>query len=59
VHKVDDDLLSATRLALMDLRHAKPLGPSGSFSQNRVVDNSAEAIRRRSAYDIWTGEALP
>jgi phage terminase large subunit-like protein len=31
IHKVDDDLLSATRIALMDLRYAKPLGAGGSF----------------------------
>jgi hypothetical protein len=33
IHKVDDDLLSAMRVGLMDLRFAKPLGPSGSFRQ--------------------------
>jgi phage terminase large subunit-like protein len=29
IHKVDDDLLSAIRVGLMDLRFAKPLGPAG------------------------------
>jgi phage terminase large subunit-like protein len=29
IHKVDDDLLSAIRVGLMDLRHAKALGPTG------------------------------
>ena len=30
IHKVDDDLLSAVRVGLMDLRFAKPLGPAGT-----------------------------
>jgi hypothetical protein len=29
IHKIDDDLLSAIRVGLMDLRFAKPLGPPG------------------------------
>jgi hypothetical protein len=33
IHKEDDDLLSAIRIGLMDLRFAKPLGPGGSGFQ--------------------------
>jgi hypothetical protein len=35
IHKVDDDLLSAIRVGLMDLRFARELGPAGSFAQTR------------------------
>jgi hypothetical protein len=39
IHKVDDDLLSAIRVGLMDLRFAKPLGPGGGFqrSEQRIA----------------------
>jgi hypothetical protein len=50
VHKVDDDLLSATRIGLMDLRYAKPLGPHGLFRTPpgaSVVDND---------FDVFTGQ---
>jgi phage terminase large subunit-like protein len=48
IHKVDDDLLSATRVGLMDLRYAKPLGPAG-FRPVRpaVIDND---------FDLFTGQ---
>jgi hypothetical protein len=49
IHKVDDDLLSATRVGLMDLRFAKPLGPHGLFRRQpeaRAVDND---------FDLFTG----
>lgn len=35
IHTVDDDLLSAIRVGLMDLRYATPLGPTGSFGRSR------------------------
>jgi hypothetical protein len=34
IHKVDDDLLSAIRCGIMDLRFAKPLGPAGNFARS-------------------------
>ncbi|SRR6266536_429813 len=56
VVKEDDDLMSATRIALMDLRYAKALGASGSFQDARRVDNSIEACRARSDFDVFTGQ---
>jgi hypothetical protein len=50
IHKVDDDLLSAIRVGLMDLRHAKPLGPSGSFHRPHPK------IAKDVDFDLWTGK---
>jgi phage terminase large subunit-like protein len=50
IHKVDDDLLSAIRVGIMDLRFAKPLGPHGLFRRQpeaRAVDND---------FDLFTGQ---
>jgi phage terminase large subunit-like protein len=52
IHKVDDDLLSAIRVGLMDLRFAKPLGPAGSFARPAALNTDA-AIRARSEYDLF------
>src|SRR5262245_13202800 len=35
IHKVDDDLLSAIRCGLMDLRYAKAIGLNGGFDHGR------------------------
>jgi phage terminase large subunit-like protein len=50
VHKVDDDLLSAIRIGLMDLRYAKPLGPAGSFRPPQT-----QQIARDVDFDVFTG----
>lgn len=60
--KVRDDLMSATRIGIMDLRRARqgPIGPLPAFGRRfkpgEGGDNQ-EAFRRRSEFDIWTGEA--
>jgi phage terminase large subunit-like protein len=51
IHKVDDDLLSATRVGLMDLRYAKPLGPGWSF-RGRPESKIAEG----TDFDVFTGQ---
>jgi hypothetical protein len=56
VHKVDDDLLSAIRVGLMDLRYAKPLGeagfgPGGSFD-HRVAE---QKVARNVDFDVFGG----
>jgi hypothetical protein len=51
IHKVDDDLLSAIRVGLMDLRYAKPLGASGSFAQSR-----GSYIADGTDFDLFTGK---
>jgi len=50
IHKVDDDLLSAIRVGLMDLRYAKPLGAAGSFARSREPQ-----IARGLDFDVFTG----
>jgi len=50
IHKVDDDLLSAIRIACMDLRFAKPLGPSGSFARNE------QKVAKNVDFDVFTGK---
>jgi phage terminase large subunit-like protein len=55
IHKVDDDLLSAIRVGLMDLRFAKPLGGPNSFSASRRAPQSQ--IAKNVDFDVWTGEA--
>ena len=50
IHKVDDDLLSATRVGLMDLRYAKPLGPHGMFRR------PPEAMTVEENWDVFTGQ---
>ena len=51
IHKVDDDLLSATRVGIMDLRYAKPLGPHGLFRRPPEAKNAGSAD-----WDIFTGQ---
>jgi len=53
VHKVDDDLLSATRVGIMDLRFAKPLGPNGLFRRQPEA-----TIAEGTDFDVFniTGE---
>jgi phage terminase large subunit-like protein len=56
VHKVDDDLLSAIRVGLMDLRYAKPLGeagfgPAGSFDHRGAEQKVAHNVD----FDVFSG----
>jgi hypothetical protein len=51
IHKVDD-LVSAIRIGLMDLRFAKPLGPSGSFARNE------QKVAKNVNFNVWTRRAL-
>jgi phage terminase large subunit-like protein len=51
IHKIDDDLLSAIRVGIMDLRYAKPLGPSGLFRRQPEA-----RIAESANWDIFTGE---
>jgi phage terminase large subunit-like protein len=53
IHKIDDDLLSAIRVGLMDLRYAKPLAPTGSFSKNREAPQFAKDLYPE---DPWARE---
>jgi hypothetical protein len=55
IHKVDDDLLSAIRVGLMDLRYAKPLGGPGSFQRERSREPT---IARGTDFDLFTGKVL-
>ena len=57
IHKVDDDLLSAIRVGLMDLRFAKPLGGPNSFVSSRRAPQSQ--LAKNVDFDVWTGEAYP
>ncbi len=56
VHKVDDDLMSATRVLCMDIRHAKPLDDNDAFSRmyNRAKPQFAQGV---NDWDIFTGQA--
>ena len=49
VHKVDDDLLSATRVLCMDLRFAKPKDQFAAFRRNNPRNPDGES------WDIFTG----
>jgi hypothetical protein len=51
IHKIDDDLLSAIRVGIMDLRYAKPLGPSGLFRRQ-----PESRIAQGSDFDLFTGQ---
>jgi phage terminase large subunit-like protein len=53
IHKVDDDLLSATRIGLMDLRYAKPMDEVARAQLNRRGNGSSR--RMRDDWDIFTG----
>jgi phage terminase large subunit-like protein len=57
IHKVDDDLLSAVRIGLMDLRYAKPLGPAG-FGPAGSFDHRGSEQRIASGvdFDVFTGK---
>jgi hypothetical protein len=56
--KEDDDLLSALRQAVMDIRHARPLAPAhpGRFWRDGR-HNTPEAIEARKGFDVFTGLA--
>jgi phage terminase large subunit-like protein len=49
IHKVDDDLLSAIRVGLMDLRFAKPLGPAGTGFRR-----SEQKVARGLDFDLFS-----
>ena len=55
--KMNDDLMSATRIAVMARRHSKP-GALGSRARrnDNGRENTPEAIRARNDFDIFTGE---
>jgi phage terminase large subunit-like protein len=64
--KIRDDLMSATRIAIMQLRSARqgPIGPLPSFGRRfRPGEgpggdpNSPENIARRNDFNLFTGEA--
>ena len=51
IHKVDDDLLSATRVGIMDLRYAKPLGPNGLLRRQPESRIAADVD-----WDVFSGQ---
>jgi hypothetical protein len=59
VHKVDDDILSATRVLCMAIRHAKPAALFESFGTDPRLRSPAERFAKGSAghpsghYDLW------
>jgi len=52
IHKVDDDLLSAIRVGLMDLRYARPLGPIGSFARSQ-----APKVAKDMDFDVFAASS--
>jgi phage terminase large subunit-like protein len=52
IHKIDDDLLSAIRIGLMDLRYAKPMG---EFARAQLNRHGPGSRRMRDDWDIFTG----
>jgi hypothetical protein len=56
IHKVDDDLLSAIRIGLMDLRYAKALGPAGMGGG--FQRNEPRIAKGVDDWDIFTGRAF-
>src|SRR5262249_23666826 len=50
IHKADDDLLSAIRVGLMDLRYARALGRAGSFDRSREPQ-----LATGLDFDVFTG----
>jgi hypothetical protein len=59
--KIDDDLLSAIRGSAMGVRHFRQMDPksNGGFARhgdNGAALNSAEAIRERNDFNVFTGE---
>jgi phage terminase large subunit-like protein len=55
IHKIDDDLLSAIRVGIMDLRYATTLGeagflPGGSFDRKPV-----QKVAKGLDFDVFTG----
>src|SRR5262249_32427143 len=54
IHKVDDDLLSAIRIGLMDIRYAKPLAAVGSIA-HRVGLETTGGLARGVDFDPFTG----
>jgi hypothetical protein len=55
INKVDDDLMSAIRVGLMDLRYAKPLGGPNSFSAFRREQQ--QQVAANIDFDVFTGLA--
>jgi hypothetical protein len=56
IHKVDDDLLSAIRIGLMDIRYAKPMGPTGRGPDGSFDHRGSEQrIARDVDFDVFTG----
>jgi hypothetical protein len=53
VNKVDDDLLSAIRVLVMDIRHAKPVD---QFLRARRVGQSS--VAKNLDFDLFTGKAF-
>jgi phage terminase large subunit-like protein len=53
IHKVDDDLLSAVRIGIADIRYAKTLAAVGSIA-HRVGQETTGGLARND-WDIFTG----
>ena len=62
VNKVDDDLLSAVRVLVMDIRRAQTLGPRGSgVPIDRDRDHNqrfAKGTEQNQPFDLFTGRPL-
>jgi phage terminase large subunit-like protein len=58
IHKVDDDLLSAIRVGLMDLRYAKPLNRFGQVERPKQQRFARGSVNHPDGeYDIFGGGA--
>ncbi len=55
VHKVDDDLMSATRVLCMDIRHAKPLEDGDPFARLYQQGNKSRIAKGVNDWDVITG----
>jgi hypothetical protein len=54
--KENDDLLSATRIGVMQIRSAKP--PEGTYRGVVLGSNASDRSMAKNNWDIFTGEAL-
>jgi hypothetical protein len=56
VHKTDDDLLSAIRVLVMDIRYAKALAPERAGIGFRRPDTST--VAKNVDFDLFSGDAF-
>ncbi len=54
VNKIDDDIMSAIRVACMDIRYAKSFGEFAGFSARRSQPSGT--IAAGADFDVFTGE---